>query len=225
MPLALMLFGKPICSDMMKKNLLTLAAILLFIPARGQFRFGFQGGVNLTTLIERNYQHDYAENFYKVGFNAGPFAEFKVGKHLSLVTALILETKGTQGTVRLDTIAADLSTSLLYLDVPLLIRGNLKTGNFTCFMEAGPYAGFGLSGKATAKSGGKTISRDIRWGSGIDDDFTRLDLGGMAGAGVEWKHFFLEGTFMLGLANIYPVGEIDYNIHHRVFSLRVGYFL
>jgi len=208
----------------MKRNLFLFMAILMFIPVYGQFRIGLQGGLNLSTLIERNYNHDYASNFYKPGFHAGPVAEYTAGDHFSVKTALILETKGTQGKIRVDTFVADVGTSLLYLDIPLLFTGRIKAGKFILFVEAGPYAGLGLWGKATAETPDQSISRDIAWGSGTDDEFKRMDLGIMTGAGVEWNQFFLDSSFGFGLANIFPLREIDYDIHHRFFSLRLGYF-
>jgi hypothetical protein len=208
----------------MKKYFLLLMAILLFIPVSGQFRIGMQGGFTLSTLIERNYNHDYASNFYKPGFHAGPVAEFAPGDHFSVKTALVLMTKGTQGKILLDTLNADVGTSLLYLDIPLLFTGSIKTGKFILFLQAGPYAGIGLWGKWTAETPDQSISRDIEWGSGTDDEFKRMDLGIMAGGGVEWNNFFLEGSFGFGLANIFPVREIDYDIHHRFFCLGLGYF-
>ena len=209
----------------MKKYLLLLVKLLIIIPASGQFRFGMQGGINMTTLIEQNYNHDYASNFYKTGFNAGPVAEFIAGEHISVKTALIFETKGTKGTIRLDTIVADVGTSLLYLDIPLFITGRINAGKLILFVQAGPYAGLGLWGKATAETPDRSISRDIKWGSGTDDEFKRIDLGIMTGAGVEWNKFFLDLSFGFGLANIFPVREIDYNIHHRMISLSLGYYL
>jgi hypothetical protein len=208
----------------MKITLFFLSTILTIIPVSGQFRFGIQGGANVTSLIEKNFNHDNVRNLYRLGYNVGPVAEFRPGRFLTLKTALILETKGNRARVSLDTATADLATNLVYLDLPVLLKGNIRAGSFTFFLEAGPYTGIGLTGKATADINNRKSSQDIKWGSGVNDEFKRLDFGGIAGAGAEWNRFYLEGTFAFGLANIFPVREIDYNIHHRIFSLRGGYF-
>lgn len=210
---------------MLRNWLFLVLAPISVIPVNGQFRFGLQGGINVSTLVEKNYRHDYAQNFYTVGFNAGPVAEFRFTDHLSVSGAVILETKGTQGSVHLDTIQADVGTRLIYLDLPVMLRGKLKARSVAFFMELGGYAGMGLTGKATYKTSTRSSSQDVKWGSGTDDEFVRPDFGGIAGGGIEWNHFYLEGTFMLGLANIFAIRELDYNIQHRVFGLKIGYFL
>ena len=208
----------------MKKLLFAVAAIVIFLPVRGQFRYGLQGGVNLATLIAKNYNNSFAHNLFRPGFNASPFVEYACWDYLSLKSALILETKGTNATYHSDTLKANGSTNLLYLDIPLLAKGNFKVGVFTVFVDAGPYAGIGLTGRGKLVTPYSNISRKIRWGKDYQDDFKRFDYGVMGGAGVQWNNVSLEATFVYGLANIYPLSQIGYIIEHRVVCLKVGYF-
>jgi hypothetical protein len=209
---------------MMRKTFL-LAVFCMHIAAlHAQFRFSIQGGANITTQVATNYHYDYARNEFLAGFNAGPSVDYRWGRHFFLHSAVILETKGTKGIVRQGIITADVKNRLLYLDVPLLIRGNIQTHNLLFFLEAGPYIGFGLRGRVLIETTGASKAWDIQWGTGTNDDFRRLDYGAIGGIGVEWKRFSLEGCFAYGLANIYALGQIGYDIEQRVFSLRAGYY-
>jgi hypothetical protein len=209
----------------MKKIVLIFLMAGILIPIQAQFRYGFQGGLNVTTQIAKNYNADFAKNEILIGFNAGPAINYMWGRHFSLYSAIFLENKGTRGHVELNGKSADVSNRLLYLDVPLLARWNFKAGGLVIFIEAGPYAGFGLSGKARIETADQTKSWDINWGNEPQDDFKRFDYGAAGGAGLEWKSFSLEGCFSYGLANIYALSQTGYVIEQRAFSLRLGYYL
>jgi hypothetical protein len=196
----------------------------LFFPMQAQFRYGFQGGMNVTTQIARNYNADYAKNKFLIGFNTGPVIDYIWTRHFSLHSGLIFENKGTRGYVELNGKSADVSNRLYYLDVPLMARWNFKTGRMIFFVEAGPYAGFGLTGKAKIESSYQTKAWDINWGSDPGDDFKRFDYGAAGGAGLEWNRLSLEGCFAYGLANIYALGQTGYVIEQRAFSLALGYY-
>ena len=208
----------------LKTVLLILAASLFMFPAKGQFRFGIEGGANLSTLVLKNYTIDHARNLFRPGFIAGPVAEYAFSGHLSVRTALILETRGANGTYRSDTLNLDANTRLYYLDIPLLIRGSIKAGEFIVFLNAGPYAGMGLTGKKTLETQDNRTTWDIKWGKDVQDDFKRLDYGITAGGGIEWNRISLGGSFSVGLANIYSAPQTGYIIQHRVISLKADYF-
>jgi hypothetical protein len=208
----------------MRKFALIIIVTCVLSPVRAQFRYGFQAGLNVTTQIARNCNADSTKNLFLYGFNAGPVIDFIWGRHFSLHSGIILENKGTRGHVEVDGRSADVVDRLLYLDVPLLARGNFKAGNTVIFIEAGPYAGFGLTGKARIETADTTWLWDINWGKEPQDDFKRVDFGVIGGAGLEWKRFSLEGCFAYGIANIYAVSQIGYVIKQRAFSVRIGYY-
>jgi hypothetical protein len=207
----------------MKKIALIFFVAFVFVPLRAQFRYSFQGGINITTQIAKNYHADYAKNLFLIGFNAGPAIDFKWGSHFSLHSGIILENKGTRGHVELSGRSADVVNRLLYLDVPLMARWNFKAGNRIIYIEAGPYAGYGLAGKAKIETADTSKTWDIHWGKEPQDDFKRFDYGGVGGAGLEWRRFSIEGCFAYGLANIFSLGQTGYVIEQRVFSVKIGY--
>jgi hypothetical protein len=209
----------------MKKIALIFVLACVFIPLRAQFRYSFQGGLNVTTQIAKNYNADYAKNLFLIGFNAGPAIDYMWGLHFSLHSGIILENKGTRGHVELAGKTADGVNRLLYLDVPLLARWNFKAVGTVFFVEAGPYTGFGLRGKAGIETADTTRSWVIKWGKDPQDNFRRFDYGVVGGAGLEWNRFSLEGCFAYGLANIYALSQTGYIIEQRAFSVRIGYYL
>jgi hypothetical protein len=208
----------------MKRIALIFLITALFFPLQAQFRYGIQGGMNVTTQIARNYNADFAKNKFLVGFNTGPVIDFIWGRHFSLHSGLIFENKGTRGHVVLEGRSADVYNRLYYLDMPLLVRGNFKCGKIIFFVEAGPYAGCGLAGKAKVETSSTTKEWDINWGSGPQDDFTRFDYGAIGGAGLEWNRISLEGSFAFGLANIFALAQTGYVIQQRAFSVALGYY-
>jgi hypothetical protein len=208
----------------MKRIALLFIAAITFFPARAQFRYSFQGGLNVTTQIAKNYSADFAKNKFLFGFNAGPSIDYTWGRYFSLHSGIILENKGTRGHVEAFGRSADVVNRLLYLDVPLLARGNFKVGNSVIFIEAGPYAGYGLTGRAKIETADTSKTWNISWGKEPHDDFKRFDYGVIGGAGLEWKGFSLEGCFGYGLANIYALSQTGYVIEQRAFSIRIGYY-
>lgn len=209
----------------MKKIALLIIVTCVFIPVTAQFRYSFQGGLNVSTQIAKNYNADFAKNKFLFGFNAGPAIDYMWDRHFSLHSGIILENKGTRGYVEAYGRSADVINRLLYLDIPLLARGNFRAGDMVIFIEAGPYAGFGLTGKAKIETADTIRAWDIHWGKDPQDDFRRFDYGMIGGAGLEWKRFALEGCFAYGIANIYALGQVGYDIEQRAFSLRLSYYL
>src|SRR5512133_1345074 len=135
----------------MENKFLKIAPAILilacfYIPVNAQFRYSFQGGLNITTQIAKNYNADFAKNKFLFGFNAGPAIDFSWGRYFSLHSGIILENKGTRGHVEALGRSADVMNRLLFIDIPLLARGNMMVRNTVIFIEAGPYAGYGLAG-------------------------------------------------------------------------------
>jgi hypothetical protein len=222
----------------MNKAVLFYFMLQVAILARGQADIGFRGGLNLAVMQQENDILDISEQLnYRLspGFNLGPVATFGLGKWLTLEAALLLETKGAKGSIH---VFADndlsFNTWTLYLDVPVLIKAGMQAGPFEIFAVAGPYAGFGITGKIKASGGGESRSHDIVWGSDSDSDFRRMDYGAIMGAGMRFRNISFGGYFSLGIANIASPGggvlaEIagtedgGFVVRHRVVSIAVTY--
>lgn len=115
------------------------------------------------------------------------------------------------------------SVNLLYIDVPLNAKASFDLGGAKLFVLAGPYAGFGITGKYKIKSEGLSIEQDIEWGTDEESDLKRLDFGINAGVGVQINSFEISAGYGLGLANLAPQTEGGYKIANRVIGISLCY--
>ena len=109
-------------------------------------------------------------------------------------------------------------TSLTYLEIPLNLA--FKISNFQ--LHAGPYVGFGLSGKqeTEASFGGEPVSYDgkIKFKNKVSESdlddleenenyFRRTDVGLNVGAGYRFGSVLVTATYFKGLSSLYPTYE------------------
>lgn len=209
-------------------NKALVACVIILCCGRtlqGQVKAGFQGSFNLCTFSGKNYIISGVSNLYLPGFQTGIFLDIPAGKQVSVRPALLVEIKGSRGTIHLSSLHADVGTSLWYIDLPVVCRVNLIHRKINWYMEAGGYAGLGLYGKATYESPDTSVSRTIHWGSNADDEFRRPDFGITAGTGISWKQFYVGFSGTMGLANIFAFPETGNTVHHRVIGLVAGIHL
>ena len=106
-----------------------------------------------------------------------------------------------------------------YVDVPVLARFSSPVSGGTSFhVFAGPSFSFRVSAKAESSFEDEEESEDI------DDDVERFDLGLVAGAGLEFGHFLIDGRYTWGLSNINKNKDEtdDVKIKNRVFAVMAG---
>lgn len=197
--------------------------LLVFISAQTYAqKFGIQGGINLTTLVDKDDDFDYADEMEyenKLGFNGGVTLELGLGDLIAVELGALIDSKGTQ----ISEGDNYLRFNLLYADVPVLVKVGPSFGPVKVFGAAGPYVGFGLSGKVVLKYEGEKESEDIEWGSGDEADIKRMDFGAKFGIGAEVTGFTFGAYYSLGLANVAPDTENGYKMQHRAISISVGY--
>ncbi|MBN1144173.1 MAG: PorT family protein [Bacteroidales bacterium] len=209
---------------MKKLSKVLFVLLLVFISAQTYAqKIGIQGGINLTTLVEKDDDINYADEFEyenKLGFNGGLTLEMGLGDLIAVEIGALVESRGTQITEGDDYIRLN----LLYADVPVLLKVGPSFGPVKVFGAAGPYIGFGITGKTTIKYEGEKESEDIEWGNDEEEsDFKRLDYGAKFGIGAEVSGVTFGAYYSLGLANLSPYTGDGYKIQHRALSLSVGY--
>jgi len=183
-------------------------------------RFGIQAGVNMSNMTIKYGDEDLSDDLESLlGFNAGINFEVGFGDLISLEAAVIANTKGTKMSEGDDF----LKYNLLFVDVPLMIKVGPSFGPAKVFAAAGPYVGFGLTGKYIAEFDGEKETEDIVWGSDEEADSKRLDYGAKFGVGGEISGITLGVYYHLGLANLGTGDDSDYKEHHKFFSVSVGY--
>ena len=187
-------------------------------------KFGVQGGVNLANMLAKDDEATYSDDFtMNMGYNAGVTFELGFGDLISLEAGILAETKGFKWE---NVMGMDVTTkvNLLYIDVPVLLKVGPTLGPVKIFGAAGPYIGYGVTGKFKSESGDQSDTQDVEWGSDAEEsDFKPLDYGAKFGVGAEFMKFTFGAYYALGLANISPSTEGGAKINNKVISISLGY--
>lgn len=202
------------------KKLLLSAAILfgsLGAFAQGGLGYGLRAGVNIPKYSLSNESTQSNTGFFVTGYLDAP-----ISPYFSIQPGLSLQNKGGKWTK-----ASEIKESVMSLDIPVNLVAKLPTGdsgNF--FIGAGPYVGFGLSGKRKGElgEGNVRIERDLNFGSNENDDLKRTDFGINFLAGYQLTNGFqINAGYGLGLTNLAPAsGDMAKN---RIWSIGIGFGL
>ncbi|MDP9048564.1 MAG: PorT family protein, partial [Bacteroidota bacterium] len=184
--------------------------------------FGVKAGANFSKLTTSSSGISVTSSSL-TGFHVGAVADIGLGDW-SLQPGLLYSTKGgTYGTASDGTV----KLALNYLEVPVNLLYNIHVGVGKVFIGAGPYLGWGVSGKGTAtgaatSTGSGTETNNITFGSGANDtknpDFGINILGGFRFT----SGLSLSAGYGIGLANL--SNDNSGTIKNNVVSLSVGYF-
>ncbi|QIH36089.1 porin family protein [Sphingobacterium sp. DR205] len=201
------------------KKLLLSAAILfgsLGAFAQGGLGYGLRAGVNIP-----KYSTSFGDTKSNTGFFVTGYLDAPVSPYFSVQPGLSLQNKGAKW---LETSNGDVKESVMSLDIPVNLVAKLPTGgsgNF--FIGAGPYVGFGLSGKQKATGGDVKFEEDIEFGSGEGKHLKRTDFGVNFLAGYQLTNGFqINAGYGLGLTNLAPNSG---SIKNRVWSVGIGFGL
>ncbi|QHS57697.1 PorT family protein [Mucilaginibacter sp. 14171R-50] len=176
--------------------------------------FGIRGGVNFAKLSASDGNITATSNSTTT-FAAGVFADFKFGS-VSLQPALNYMGKGGEGD---DGNGGVTKIKTYYLQVPVNVVYHIPATFGQVYFGAGPYVGYGLSGKVT--STGLNVNADVTFGDG-PDDIKRTDFGLDGIAGFEFSNGFILGVnYDLGLSNV--TNESSFSTKNRVFGVSVGF--
>ncbi|SFC04011.1 Outer membrane protein beta-barrel domain-containing protein [Parapedobacter composti] len=212
---------------------LAIAAFALGSPAFAQeLGYGFRAGVNFPSYsLSNNFSAGSTVNFQVGAFVDVPL----VGDFLSLQPGLSLQGKGAAGGEWFfnagepnDPALDDFKQNTMWLDIPVNVVGKLQipAGGFV-FAGLGPYLGFGLSGKNTI-DGEEITEQGSGFKFGRDDSLRGLDYGVNFSLGYQLPlGVHLVGGYGLGLANLAPRNEFNYNHTQKnsVWSISLGYSL
>jgi hypothetical protein len=205
----------------MKKILLLVCCAFAASTAFAQLpTFGIRGGLNFAKLTASSGNVSLSTGSTTT-FAAGVFADFKVGA-VSIQPALNYTGKG--GNFSFEGVDGEADIKTYYLQVPVNIVYHIPAVIGNVYFGAGPYVGFGLSGKAKGKDeDGNSVSEDITFGS-EPGDLKRTDFGLNGIAGVEFKGGLILGiNYDLGLSNISNDTGDNESLKNRVFGVSVGF--
>lgn len=210
---------------MKKINSVLLVCLLLAFGAQSYAqKFGVQAGLNLSTILDKDDDDTYSDDYKMLpGFNAGVTFEMGFGDLIAVEAALLAETKGYKEEYDFMGYSVTEKISVLYLDIPVLVKVGPSFGPAKVFGAVGPYVGVALAGKYKGEGGGDSESEDLNIGSGDDDDIKRLDFGAKFGIGAEISKFCFGAYYSLGLANISPYTDYGTTVKNRAISISVGF--
>ena len=186
----------------MKKTLrfsLFIALLGTSCVAFSQISIGAKAGLNLANIMTD--ENDFDTKMLPT-FQVGAVVEFGLTENIAIQTGASLQGKGIkyedEFTVLGETFKTTSTATPLYIQVPAHVMYN---GN-GFFVGVGPYVGFGIAGKLKSEVNGSSTSDDINFGNTIDDDFSPIDFGVGAQAGVSFGPVRVGAGYDLGLADI-----------------------
>ncbi|MDP3463019.1 MAG: porin family protein [Bacteroidales bacterium] len=205
----------------MKKIIALIACLIAFTYATETYAqiFGVKAGLNMSTMLAKDDDDTYSDDLKSLlGFHIGATAELPFGDMFAFEPGLLISTKG----YKVDSDSYEGTLSLMYVEVPLNAKAYLEVGGIKLYGTAGPYLGFGVTGKFKSDDDDESVE----WGSDEDEsDFKRLDFGLNIGAGAQFGPIEAGLTYGLGLANISPSSGNGYKENNRVFGISVAYKL
>lgn len=211
------------------KILLIFFVSLCCYQAKAQ-SFTVKAGFNLENVLDKDDNHTYSNDYsMKPGFHIGATVGLPINEVFSFEPGLIFSSKGCKYKEKVEGVEVEAKSNLYYLDVPLSLKAlSNDLGGFKVFGLAGPYVGFGLSGKnkASGDASGVSVSatEDIEWGNDeIKDDLKRFEMGLSFGGGVEINSITVGISYDLGLSNISAYQDYGTTTKNRVLKLSVGY--
>ncbi len=115
-------------------KIMSLAALIICsLIVNAQVSVGAKGGLNVSNLSGVNA--DNYETKALIGFHAGGFVTFNIGRNFAIQPELVYSTQG--GTIESGNITEDLKMN--YFNIPVMVKFMTDKG---FYIEAGPQLGF-----------------------------------------------------------------------------------
>ena len=215
----------------MKKLILSIAALAFSVGAFAQGQplgFGVKAGVNFPKYnysgSNSTIETSSATSFHVTAFLDAPL----VGNYLYVQPGVSLQGKGAkfaEGTAFGNDISVTQNT--MWVEVPVNLVAKLPTGLAgQVFVGAGPYVGFGLSGKNKVSGGNGNSDEFGDFKFGNDEDLKGTDFGLNFIAGYQLgSGLMIHGGYGLGLTNLTPDGGGNLKTTNRVWTVGLGFAL
>jgi len=210
------------------KKLFFLSVIFLvsqFTIHAQNTRFGFTAGsvfANYNSKVDG--ENDNGNS--KTGITAGVMVDIPVSKQFSFQPAINFVQKGSKDEQTLGGVTETVSVNINSIEVPLNFLYNAVSNSGSFFIGAGPSFAFALSGKFKYSDGSNSLSEDIKFGNGDDDDIKGMDPGANFLAGYSFKSGLLFSVnYNAGLTNLSPGSSSDETLKSHYFGIKLGYFL
>lgn len=198
----------------MKKLYLGMAALLIAGICHAQTSFGVRAGTTFSNIVLKQ-SGNQQETKLHMGAMAGIYANLSVTQKIYIQPSLQFEMKG--GEVK----ATSRKTKLSYLTLPIDLLYKQPVGSNTLLLGAGPYFGYGISGKITGGHNDVPAKNDL---FKIDDGLKRFDAGIHAQVAYEFMQGLNIGMQVeYGVLNLQENGNSDNSFRNISYSLSLGY--
>ena len=204
------------------KRLVTVLVIAAFAglmalpqPAAAGAQFGLKFGANTAQITGADAEDLAGTLSSKVGFTAGIFLAFNLGKVVAIQWEALYTMKGATF-VALD----DSYTDKLYgdyIEIPLLLKIKIPLPVIQPFVFAGPSVGFKLSEKLVEE--GEDVPLD-------EVLFKNNDYGAIFGAGFNLgRSFMIDVRYSLGLQKVIDTieGDTPPDVKNGVWAATIGF--
>lgn len=158
----------------------------------GDSQFGVKGGVNFSNM----YIDDVHDNNVLTSFSAGIFYLIPITDFAAFQPEIIYSRKGSELTYNNAFVTGKAQFKLNYIEVPLLVKGNLSKN---ISVHAGPYIAYLLDAKVVNKSDGATYNFEDNLNN---DNFNKIDVGLSAGIGLDFDIIGIGARYNYGLTNV-----------------------
>jgi len=153
------------------------------------------------------------------GFSGGAFFCYQSSDMFALQPELIYSMKGSKYEGTEMGMPFDATFTVEYLELPVLAKIILSTGETKPYLLAGPALGILLSSEGKVEMGGISISDEL-------EDVKSIDFGLVLGAGIDIDlgtgTLLFDARYNLGLTSIDDSVD-DGDIKNSVISFNVGY--
>ena len=179
-----------------------------------QTSLSLQTGVSLATLAGDAENADY-----RTGLRVGASAIVPLSSSLGLQLGAAYAAKGATA----EEFVVDVALELGYLEIPLLLTLSPSVeGTISPRFSVGPALSFRISCSADAGAEGVQISLDCD-SAEFDEEIKRIDVGAVAGAGLDIAtpgsvSVSLDVLYNLGLVSVFELGDTK----NRAFSILAG---
>ncbi len=201
----------------MKKLLLTAALLIAGVVSANaqQLNYRVEAGLNVANMTIKSGSESLDAKPI-LGYRVSGAAEIGLNDNFYLAPGLTFRMNGAKYTI----LKEDLNIAVHVVSIPLNAGFRQSFGNnMAISLEAGPYAAFGMKGKASA--GG--ISIDLYKKNDYLEDFKRFDIGLGASAAFHYTDFFLRVGTEFGLLNQVKKNGDSGSVKHTDFFTTIGY--
>lgn len=213
----------------MKKVLLSLgAALLMAAGAQAQTGYGLKAGVTLPSYSYGS-SDDLSDTKSALNFYITGYLNANINQNFAIQPGISLQGKGAKfAEYKFNGTTYELNQNTMWIEVPVNFVGKLPVGAAELQLGAGPYVGFGVSGKNKFDriSGdgdfASTTLNEFKFGK--DETLKGVDFGANITAGVKLPGgFLINANYGLGLTNIAGDKFPSNDVKNRVLSFGVGF--